>query len=110
MDEDLKRCSKCKNAQLKKNFYNDITKKDSLGNQCMKCTKLYHSNNKEKRNLREKKRRAVDVIYRLIKNTRRIFHRALKGKLKSSSTKEILGTDIKTYRKWLEFQFAPEMN
>ena len=74
MDEYLKRCSKCKNAQLKINFYNDITKKDSLRNQCIKCTKQYHSNNKEKRNLRERKRRADDVNYRLINNTRRRIH------------------------------------
>ena len=29
---------------------------------------------------------------------------------KQSSTKEILGIDIGTYKKWLEFQFTPEMN
>ena len=29
---------------------------------------------------------------------------------KSSSTKDILGFDIDTYRKWLELQFTPEMN
>ena len=29
---------------------------------------------------------------------------------KQSSTKEILGIDVDTYRKWIEFQFTPEMN
>ena len=29
---------------------------------------------------------------------------------KQSSTKDILGIDIDTYKKWLEFQFTPEMN
>ena len=29
---------------------------------------------------------------------------------KQSSAKEILGIDLDTYRKWLEFQFSPEMN
>ena len=29
---------------------------------------------------------------------------------KQSSTKEILGIDIETYKKWLEFQFPREMN
>ena len=28
---------------------------------------------------------------------------------KQSSTKEILGIDVETYRKWIEFQFTPEM-
>ena len=29
---------------------------------------------------------------------------------KQSSTKDILGVDLNTYRKWIEFQFTPEMN
>ena len=29
---------------------------------------------------------------------------------KQASTKEILGIDVNSYRKWLEFQFTPEMN
>ena len=109
MDEDLKRCSKCENKQLKVNFYKDVTKKDSLRNHCINCTK-YHYKNREKRNLRERKRRAVDVNYRLNNNTRRRIHRALKGKSKSSSTINILGLDIDRYKKWIEFQFTPEMN
>ena len=28
---------------------------------------------------------------------------------KQSSTKEFLGIDLDTYKKWLEFQFAPDM-
>ena len=50
-----------------------------------------------------------DVNFRLIRNTRRRIHHALNGKSKSSSTKEILGIDVDSYRKWTEFQFAPEM-
>ena len=34
----------------------------------------------------------------------------MNGKLKSSSTKEIFGRDVETYRKWIEWQFTPEMN
>ena len=29
---------------------------------------------------------------------------------KQSSTKEVLGIEIDTYRKWVEYQFTPEMN
>ena len=29
---------------------------------------------------------------------------------KQSSAKEILGIDVETYRKWIEFQLTPEMN
>ena len=44
----------------------------------------------------------------MINNTRRRFYHELKGKTKSSSTKEILGID--TYRKRIEYQFTPQMN
>ena len=50
----------------------------------------------------------TDVSFRLIRNTRRRNHHALKGKTKSPSTQEILGVDIDTYKKWIEFQFTPE--
>ena len=29
---------------------------------------------------------------------------------KQSSSRDLLGIDIDTYKKWLEFQFTPEMN
>ena len=57
-----------------------------------------------------KNRTTTDVNFRLIRNTRRRIHQALNGKSKSSSTREILGIDIGTYGKWIEYQFTPEMN
>ena len=30
--------------------------------------------------------------------------------MKQSTSRDILGKDIKTYRKWIESQFTPEMN
>ena len=33
----------------------------------------------------------------------------MKGTVKSSSTKETLGIDIDTYRKWIGWQMTPEM-
>ena len=51
-----------------------------------------------------------DVNFRLICKTRSRIRQSLQGKTKSSRTKDILGIDIDTYEKWLEFQFTPEMN
>ena len=51
-----------------------------------------------------------DINFSLICNTRRRIHQILKGKIKSCSTKEVLGIEIKLYRKWLEWQMTPEMN
>ena len=45
----------------------------------------------------------------MIHITRCRTRQALKGNLKSSSTKDILGIDIDTYRKWIDFQMTPEM-
>ena len=91
-----RKCSKCKSLSSKGNFIKDINKIDGYRPECIDCNKQYHYKNRERRNLREKKRLAIDVNYCLIKNTRRRIHHALNGKLKSSSTKEILGIDIDT--------------
>ena len=56
-----------------------------------------------------KNRIKTDVNYRLIRNTRRRIHQVLNGKSKSSSTKDILGIDIETYKKWIKFQMTPDM-
>ena len=52
----------------------------------------------------------MDVDYRLNKNSRRRVHHALIGKLKSISTRETLGSDFDTYKKWIENQMTPEIN
>ena len=56
-----------------------------------------------------KNRTKTDVSFQLICNTTRRNHYALNGKSKSSSTIDILGIDVETYRKWIEYQFIPEM-
>ena len=53
-------------------------------------------------------RMKTDVNFRIIRDTRRRIHQALQRKTKSSSTKDILGIDIDTHEKWLEFQFSPD--
>ena len=77
---------------------------------CKFCTNQYVRKHREKRNLRERKRIAIDLKYGFIKNTRHGIHRALKGKSKSSATIDILGIDINTFKRWIDFQMTPEMN
>ena len=57
-----------------------------------------------------KNRIKTDVNFQLVCITRRRIHQALNGKSKSSSTREFLGIDTETYRKWIEYQFTPEMD
>ena len=121
MDEDLKRCSRCKNIQLIENFSKDRNCKDGLCPLCKCCRndyylknldkiKIYNEQNRERRNIYLKNKRETDVKFRLFSNTRNRIYKSLNGVTKQSSTKEILGIDIDLYRKWLEFQFTPEMN
>ena len=58
----------------------------------------------------EKERLKTDVNFRLIKNTRVRIRQAPNGNSKSTSSREILGTEIKSYKKWIEFQMTPNMN
>ena len=62
--------------------------------------KRIYSNNKYK----------SDINFQLICKTRSRIRNALQGKIKSSSTRDILGIDIETFKKGIEFQFTPEMN
>ena len=127
MNEDLKRCLKC---DIEKELSEFNFRKDTLKyrNQCRDCIKLineeYKTKNKDEINLYKKNyfqhnknkiyeyrknRRKTDVNFRIICNTRRRIHHALNGKSKSISTKEILGIDIETYKKWIEWQMTPDM-
>ena len=72
--------------------------------------KTYNEKNREKRNRYLKNKRETDINFRIISNTRNRIYKSLKGMIKQSSTKEILGIDIDLYRKWIEFQFTPDMN
>ena len=47
--------------------------------------------------------------FRLICRTRSRIRPASRGKIKPSSTKDILAIDLDLYRNWTKFQFTPEM-
>ena len=128
----MKKCSDCGILKMKTDFYfRNINQK--LRKECTQCTKMkqkvYDCENSEKiKNYKKqyfhqnkgrineykkhyvKNRIKTGVNYRLIVYTRNRIYKSLKGMTKQSSTKEILGIDIDLYRKWLEFQFTPELN
>ena len=95
------------NFCTKKNYVDD---QDGLLNK----QSLYDKENSDKVKTRTKvylnNRYRKDVYFLLICKTRSRIRQALQGKTKSSSTKNILGIDMDTYKKWLEFQFTPDMN
>ena len=57
-----------------------------------------------------RKKIKTGIRFRLTKNTRCRIYEYLKDISKSSSTIVILGIDIDTYKKWIEYQFTPQMN
>ena len=131
----IKNCCGCKSICLESNFYESKNTNDGLHLQCISCSKIYYNENREttrkyylenrdnilknqlqnrskvntRMNEYNKNRVKTDVIFRLIRNKRRRIDHALNGKLKSSSTRDFLGVDIDLYRKWIEWQFTPEM-
>ena len=120
-NEILKKCCRCENIQVMENFNKDKNRKDDLCPLCISCRKdsyfknldkikKYKEQNRERRNIYLKNKRETDIKFRLISNTRNRIYKSLKGMTKQSSSRDILGIDIDTYKKWLEFQFRPEMN
>ena len=131
--DDMKRCCKCRMDCLKTNFHKDKKGKDGLFSQCKSCViqrqKIYDCENREKVLIRNKEyqlknhdkviaqkmiysnnKYKSDINFRLICRTRNRILQAVKGMMKRSSSRVILGIDIDTYKNWLEFQFTPEMN
>ena len=136
----VKKCSVCKNILLKTNFHKNKKSKDGLHPHCVFCRKEYYIKNSIKLVQKQKdyyiqnrdrikeyqlknhnkiiaqkkiysnNKYKSDINFRIICRTRSRIRNALQGKIKSSSTRDILGIDIDLYRKWLEFQFTPEMN
>ena len=133
-DYDLvKKCSKCGIVKLKSNFHKNNKSKDGLFSYCKYCViqkqRIYDSENRERIINRKKcyylknrdqimaqnkiytnNRYKTDINFRLICKTRSRIYKSLKGMIKQSSSINILGIDLATYRKWIEFQFTPEMN
>ena len=133
-DYDLvKKCIKCGIISLKSNFHRKLKSSDGLQPHCKSCViqkqRIYDSENRERIISRNKdyrlkhydkimapkkiytnNRYKTDIIFRLICKTRSRIYKTLKGMTKKSSSINILGINIDLYRKWLEFQFVPEMN
>ena len=106
---------------MTENFNKDKNRKDGLCPLCISCRKdSYFKNldkirknneqNRDRRNIYLKNKRETDVKFRLISNTRNRIYKSLKGMTKQASSRDILGIDIDAHKKWLEFQFSPEMN
>ena len=119
--EILKKCCRCDIIQVIEIYNKGKNRNDGVFPHCINCRKdfcirklnkikKYNEQKRERRNRYLKNKRATDVNFRLISNTRNRIYKSLKGLTKQSSSRDHLGVDIDTYRKWIEFQMTPEMN
>ena len=132
----VKECSECGIVKMKNNFHKKLGSKYGLDPRCVPCmrkcyldnrarVKQYYLDNRDR--MKEYQLKSYDKIlarkkiysnnrykrdnnFRLICKTRSRIYQALQGKTLSSSKRKVLGIDIDTYRKWIEWQMTPEMN
>ena len=86
---------------------------NGLRSQCIIGTKLYHSDSKEKRNLRERKRRHRDIYFKLLCNIRnRTCRQAFKTQnvKKLGKTFNLLGRSNSFLQRWIIYQLQGNKN
>jgi hypothetical protein len=123
----MKTCSICK---ITKSFDEFHKNGNYLYSKCKNCKKQYYSTNREhsliyfknyndNRDIEKRKKWAQerykdrhqnDPKFRIKINLRTRIRDALNGTAKSSTTKDLLGCDIGSYKKYLEAKFQNGMN
>lgn len=128
----MKKCSACKMIKpaTSDNFSKNKRKKDGLGHRCKQCRreaeywsdvekakskqKAYYEENKEKINVQTTNYTArkykEDLNFRLLTICRSRVTMALKGKIKSKCTLELIGGSVENLKKHLESQFTEGMS
>ena len=123
MDEDIKRCSKCKMECLKLNFYKDITKNDGFRSSCKRCRnqyyydnqnrildnhKIYIKNNRSKINAYERDKRKSDSNFKLHCCIRQRTSYAFKSQ-NNEKINDLIGCSNYFFRKWIIYQLYGDM-
>ena len=117
MNEDLKKCSKCKTISLKCNFNKDVSTRDGLNPICKVCKlryykekreqklqyqKLYAKQNRMRVNNYEKSTRKTDFNYKIAHNIRVRTNRAFKSL--NNKMNILIGCSNSHLRKWIIYQ------
>jgi hypothetical protein len=82
---------------------------ENARNHSIEYAKKWNKNNRERINKRDKERKETEPAYKLKKLLRDHVSKAVKKEWKSKRTLELLGCDIKTFKKWMESQFDENM-
>lgn len=110
-----KKCCTCKKWKPLTNYNFDKTHWDKLRVECKDCLIIWRKNNREKISQKyliyEKKRKANDPIFKLVKTLRSRLNSALKRKniKKGFSTMELTGCELNVLKEFLESKFKEGM-
>ena len=126
MNEDLKRCSKCKTISSICNFNKDLSTKDGLNPICKVCRigyynkkheqklqyqKLYAKQNRARINNNEKNKRKTDFNYKIAHNIRVRTNKAFKSQnvRKLNKTFDLVGCSQSFFKRWILHQLYGDM-
>jgi len=130
-----KRCSKCGEVKLLKEFYNNNESRDGYSCICKKCdsecskkykkdnsehvkeyrethkeeAKITRQKNRKKENAQERKRRETNLSFKINKNISRAINHCLKGNKNGAHWEDIVGWTVKEGRAHLESLFTEGM-
>ena len=100
--KEKKVCSGCKQHKNVSEYQKNKYKKDGMNNECRECVNRRYR-------MRSKAPKQYDSEYKLVTNLRSRMGAALRGKPKSQTTKQLIGIDLETFTKWIEFQLEEGM-
>ena len=102
-DGQIKECKKCSNE------YTTIVTEKIINYKKQYFQQFKENFNKSQKNY-VKKKNETDVNFCLIVYTRIRIYKSLKGLTKQSTSSDVMGIDIDTWRRWIYYQFTPEKN
>ena len=99
--EVTKVCSKCETEKSLNEYHKESSQKSGYCSYCKLCKNKYNKTYSIAR-------RKNDPEFKLAENLRSRLGHAIKGKSKSK-TRQLIGIDFETFRKWIDFQLEEGM-
>ena len=100
--KEKKVCSQCKKEKNVSEYSKNRCHKDGLDNVCKHCKRIYNC-------AYTKTRAQYDPEFKLHSNLRCRLGRALRGKSKTQTTRQLIGLDFEMFTKWIEYQLEEGM-
>src|ERR1043165_8176236 len=95
-------CSKCETEKSLNEYHKESSQKSGYCSYCKLCKNKYNKTYSIAR-------RKNDPEFKLVGNLRTRLGQAIKGKLKSQTTQQLIGVDFEMFTKWIDFQLEEGM-